>query len=185
MMRSLPVVCLLAAGCLPAADLLLTVGGKVSIEFKAAGAAFRNSMSLVAPTNAGVAYVVVPDPDNLGATKNLPLSGCRVQPEVEASLPGTALVSASASQKGCRVQLDANRFTAQIDPFPAGTVLRFAMCAMVDDVAPACDYTWSSTQSLNNGTPPYSNDLAIDHVIVTPVTPSAGGSSLVHLRFRL
>jgi uncharacterized repeat protein (TIGR01451 family) len=179
MKRSTLFVSLLIATSLEAADLTVPFQSLVSIELRFAGAQFRNSMSLVQPVNAGIAWKMIPDPDDITKTKKLFLNGCQIEPGVEGILPGDVLLSEKISQRGCRVQLDFDATTEQIDKFPAGTVLRFAMCAVVDSVPPVCDYVWSSNRLTNNGTPPYSNDLALDHLMITPVTPAPGYANTI------
>jgi uncharacterized repeat protein (TIGR01451 family) len=182
-------VCLLASVSLSGADLTLTVGGKVSIELRFANADARNFMSLVAPAQAGIAYMQVPDPNNFPGTIALPLSGCRNNNlAVANALPGIALITEVLPQYGCRIQLDANRYTPDIDPFPAGTVLRFALCSIqpidlgtagnvvkpANGVPSVCDYIWSSNPDLNNGKPPYSNDpFRMEHLRIVPNTNPA------------
>lgn len=75
------------------------------------------------------------------------------------------------SQHGCRVELDADPATPGIQPFPAGTVLRFAMCSRVSPISVGCDFVWSSNPALNNGAAPYSleADPTLDHLQITPV----------------
>jgi uncharacterized repeat protein (TIGR01451 family) len=174
-MKKCALVLSLAMGAtLHGTDLTLPVGGRVWIELRFAGADFSNTMSLVAPAGAGVASTQVPDPDNLRGTLTVPVSGCSLVPGTSTGLPGIPLISEKVSQRGCRVQLDANVATPAIDPFPAGTVLRFAMCAITDGTPPVCDYVWSSNSALNNGTGGYSLDTGGDHLRIT--SPSLGAA---------
>src|SRR5262245_36166058 len=92
-----------------ASDLTLPVGGKVTIEFIFSDASFSNTLSIVSPT-VGIAT-----------------TGCKVVPV--APLPGVHLSSAKASQRGCRIELDADPATPGIQPFAAGTTIQFRLCA--------------------------------------------------------
>jgi uncharacterized repeat protein (TIGR01451 family) len=147
-----------------AADLVLPVGGKVSIELVFAEAAFSNTMALVAPPGAGIA--------RLG---NVTLNGCNLVPGTTFNLPGIPLLSEKRSQRGCRVQLDADLNVAGIQAFLPGTVLRFSMCAIADFAPPVCDYIWSSNPLLNVGRAGYSPEpnINFDHLRITPVRPGS------------
>src|SRR5262245_40796359 len=141
MKRDALMLSLLAMAVLPlrGGDLTLPIGGRVWIELRFAGADFSNTMSLVGPPGAGIAVARRSDPNNLGSTITVPVNGCTIVPGTSTGLPGIPLISEKISQRGCRVQLDANTATPEIDPFPAGTVLRFAMCAIADTLPPVCD----------------------------------------------
>jgi uncharacterized repeat protein (TIGR01451 family) len=153
-------VCLFASVPALAADLVLLTGGKVSIELQYSDAAFSNTMSLVAPASAAIAVTA----------SGTALDGCKIVPGV-AGLPGIPLISEKNSQHGCRVELDADPAAAGVQGFPAGTVLRFAMCARVSGVSPGCDYIWSSNPALNTGAGGYSPeaDPTLDHLKITPI----------------
>src|SRR3954470_18135551 len=80
-----------------AADLTLPTAGKVTIEFVFADASFSNTLSLITPS----AVIAV--------------SGCKLVPM--SVFPGISLSSAKASQRGCRITLDADGNTAGIQGF--------------------------------------------------------------------
>ncbi|HKN84366.1 MAG TPA: DUF4114 domain-containing protein [Pyrinomonadaceae bacterium] len=127
-----------------AADLTLTVGGKVSIELVSSDAAFSNTLSVVSPTGIAIATI-----------------GCQIEASPE--LTGLKIVSEKQSQHGCRVDLDSNPAVAGIQPFPAGTTFRFNMCSQ-SDADPNCENVWSSN--------PGSNSDGFDHVQTTPIRPA-------------
>jgi len=120
------------------ADLNLLVGGRVSVELITSYAAFHNTLSLVSPNAAIV------------------LTGCELEPAD--GLAGLRLLSEKVSQRGCRVELDANPAVAGIQPFAAGDTLEFNFCAQIDGDAD-CDFIWSSN--------PTENTDGEDHVITT------------------
>lgn len=126
-----------------ASDLTLTTGGKVTIEFIFSDASFSNTLSVVSPTVA------------------IATSGCKVVPV--SPLPGLHLSSAKASQRGCRIELDADPATPGIQPFPAGTTFKFNLCADNNGDG-TCDNVWSSDPTLNSD--------GKDHVITTPIHPA-------------
>jgi hypothetical protein len=126
-----------------AADLTLPIGGRVTIELLSSDAQYRNTIALVSPFAARGA------------------SGCRLEPAE--GLPGLKLVSESLSQRGCRVELDADPATPGAQAFAAGTSLRFAMCSQLDQ-DPACELVWSSNPALNPD--------GLDHVRTTPLFPA-------------
>jgi hypothetical protein len=120
------------------ANLTLPTGGRVTIELITSDAAFSNTLSLESP-NAGIV-----------------LTGCEIEPST--GLLGLKLLSEKISQRGCRVELDADPTVAGIQPFAIGDTLEFNFCAQVDADAD-CDYIWSSDSSDNSD-----NE---DHVITT------------------
>jgi hypothetical protein len=121
-----------------AADLTLPVGGRVVLEMITSDAAFSNTIALKTPNTAVVT------------------TGCEIEPS--AGLTGLKLLSDKVSQRGCRVELDADAATPGIQPFAAGTVLQFDMCAQIDS-DDDCDYIWSSN--------PAENSDGMDHVKTT------------------
>ena len=121
-------------------DLTLTVGGRVTIELISSSAAFHDTLSLASP-NASIAS-----------------TGCKVE---GTSFAGLKLLSEKISQHGCRVELDADPATAGIQPFAAGTVLSFNLCAQEDSDPATCEHVWSSNKA--------SNSDNFDHVITTPI----------------
>ncbi|HEU4836209.1 MAG TPA: DUF4114 domain-containing protein [Pyrinomonadaceae bacterium] len=124
-----------------ATDLTLTTGGKVSIELISSDAAFSNTMSIVLP---GTVVKVS--------------SGCQLEPSPE--LTGVKVVSEKQSQHGCRVTLDADSGTAGIQPFLAGTTIRFNMCSQ-ENADPNCEHVWSSNPALNSD--------GTDHLNITTI----------------
>ena len=123
------------------ADLTLTQGGRVSIELITSDAAFRNTMSVGSPA-VGIAA-----------------RGCQLEPAT--GLPGQAIISEKTSQRGCRVELDADAATAGIQPFAAGATFRFNFCAQTDADAD-CEFVWSSNAA--------SNSDGFDHVRTTALS---------------
>ena len=99
-----------------AADLTLSTSGRVSVEFVFSGAAFSNTLSI---NNPGVAISV---------------SGCNIEPVT--GLAGVIIGSEKISQRGCRVELDADNATAGIQGFNSGDVLQFSMCAQTMRIMP-------------------------------------------------
>jgi hypothetical protein len=125
-------------------DLTLTQSGRVSIELITSIADFRNTLSIVSP---GISIVS---------------TGCRLEPA--GGLTGTAILSEKLSQRGCRVDLDSNPGAAGIQPFAAGTVLSFGMCAQTDPDSD-CEFVWSSN--------PTANSDGQDHLRTTDLQPTA------------
>lgn len=123
-----------------AADLTLTQGGRVSVELLTSDASFHNTLAVQSPSVAVAA------------------SGCRLEPAT--GLGGVALLSEKNSQHGCRVELDADPATAGVQPFPAGAVIRFQMCAQQDADAD-CEDVWSSDSA--------SNGDSFEHVRTTAI----------------
>jgi uncharacterized repeat protein (TIGR01451 family) len=126
-----------------ASDLNLPVGGKVTIEFIFSDASFSNTLSMVSPAAA------------------IATTGCKVVPVTP--LPGLRLSSAKASQRGCRIELDADPATPGIQPFAAGTTLQFRLCADNNGDG-TCDNVWASDPALNSD--------GQDHVRTTPIHPA-------------
>jgi uncharacterized repeat protein (TIGR01451 family) len=83
-------------------------------------------------------------------------TGCLLEPA--GGLGGVHILSEKESQRGCRVDLDADAVTPGIQGFPANTTFEFGMCAQTDADA-ACEYVWSSD--------PDNNDDDYDHVRTT------------------
>jgi hypothetical protein len=144
-MRRTPLVLILTLTALgttaEAADLTLTTGGRVSVELVFSAADFSNTLALTSPAGA----VIV-------------ASGCQLEPAN--GLGGLFLLSEKRSQRGCRVELDADGSTGGIQPFSAGDTLSFSMCAQTD-ADDDCEFVWSSN--------PASNSDSFDHVITTDV----------------
>jgi len=76
-------------------------------------------------------------------------------------LTGLKLISEKSSQHGCRVELDADPSTPGVQPFPAGAVLEFNMCALTSATSTNCDFIWSSDPSKNSD--------SFDHLQITPL----------------
>jgi uncharacterized repeat protein (TIGR01451 family) len=125
-----------------ASDLTIGTGGRVTIELIASEAAFRNTLSVVSP---GIAVA---------------LRGCGLEPAD--GLTGTHVVSEKLSQRGCRVELDADATTGGIQAFANNTTFQFGFCAQTDADA-ACEHLWSSSVG--------SNSDAFDHVRTTQLSP--------------
>ena len=125
------------------ANLTLTVGGGVSIELVFSEAAFRNTLSIVSPAVAIAA------------------SGCKLEPAI--GLLGVQILSEKVSQRGCRVDLDADPATPGVQPFPMGTIFTFGFCAQTNP-DPNCEFVWSSN--------PASNSDGFDHLRTTPLFPT-------------
>ena len=123
-------------------DLVIPTGGRVSLELITSEAAFRNTLSIVSPAIA------------------VALSGCGLEPA--GGLGGVHVLSEKNSQRGCRVELDADPATPGIQPFAASTTFRLGFCAQTD-ADDACEFVWSSD--------PASNSDAFDHVITTQTSP--------------
>jgi uncharacterized repeat protein (TIGR01451 family) len=111
-------------------DLTLTAGGRVTIDLVSSDASFSNTLSLVSPAGARITT-----------------TGCQIEASPE--LPGLKLVSEKQSQHGCRLELDADAATPGIQPFAAGTVLRFNFCSQ-EDADANCEHVWSSNPGLNS-----------------------------------
>lgn len=114
-----------------AADFVVPVSGRVTIELLSADSAFTDtlSVSVVPPQQVAIA-----------------ISGCTLAPATGFS--GLRLLSGMLSRVGCRVELDSDPLTPGIQGFPAGTVLHFNMCAEAG-ADPNCTYIWSSTPAQN------------------------------------
>ncbi len=125
---------LLLVGLFPtlhAANLTIPSEGRVSVELIASFASFNNTMSINAPGGLAIAF-----------------SGCQLEPAV--GLGGLHVLSEETSQRGCRVDLDADSTTpGVIDNFAAGTTFEFGMCAQTD-ADDACEFVWSSNPASNS-----------------------------------
>lgn len=120
-------------------NLTLPQGGRVVIEIVFSEADFSNTMSVRSPQV------------GMGA------SGCVV--ENSGMLSGLLIGSEKPSQRGCRVELDADRNQAGIQPFAAGTTFEFGLCAQTDADGD-CENIWSSD--------PGDNSDGSDHLRITP-----------------
>lgn len=125
-----------------AADLTVPVAGRISIELIGSDAAYSNTLAIASP-NVGIA-----------------ISGCKLEPAT--GLTGTKILSEKLSQRGCRVDLDADPTTGGIQPFAANTTFSFNFCAITTG-GTACDYVWSSN--------PGNNSDGEEHLHTTPVQP--------------
>jgi hypothetical protein len=125
-----------------AADLMIPIAGRVTIELITSDAAFSNTLSVISPT-VGIAA-----------------SGCNLEPAV--GLTGVLVLSEKISQHGCRVDLDADPATAGIQGFAANTTFEFGMCAQ-ENPDPDCEFVWSSN--------PSNNSDGFDHVQTTTLSP--------------
>jgi len=132
------------ASSLFGADLTVPADGRVTVEFLSSSTGFRDTLSVTSPS--------------IGVATN----GCRLEPA--GGLGGIHLLSEKPSQHGCRVELDADPATPGIQPFPAGSVLRFGFCGQAG-AGPDCTYIWSSN--------PADNPDGRDHVQITPVSTHA------------
>lgn len=141
---SLMLVLILAPSHAHAKDLVLGAGGRVTIELITSEASFSNTLSLVGPDLAV-----------------LWARGCNLEPAM--GLTGQRLMSEKTSQHGCRAELDANLHTDEIEPFAAGDILKFNLCAQADADA-ACEWIWSSD--------PNENSDGFDHVVITELRSS-------------
>jgi hypothetical protein len=124
------------------ANLTLTTGGRVTVELLFSDAAFRNTLSVASPSVAAA------------------ITGCKLEPAD--GLSGVRILSEKASQRGCRVELDADPATPGIQGFAVGATFEFRLCAQTDS-DPQCEFVWSS----NSG----SNPDSFDHVRTTPIRP--------------
>jgi uncharacterized repeat protein (TIGR01451 family) len=138
-MKSLPVLVMgaaltsalaLTSSSAHAADLVTTQSGKITVEMLSSDATFHNTLSLVTPAGAV-----------------LSAQGCAL--ESSPGLAGVRLMSEKVAVHGCRAVLDADAGTAGVQGFPAGTALRFNMCAQTDS-DPECDFVWSSNDADNS-----------------------------------
>jgi len=122
------------------ANLTIPSAGRVSVELLFSEAAFRNTLAITSP-GVGVA-----------------ITGCKL--ELADGLGGTHILSEKLSQRGCRVELDADAAMGGIQPFASGTAFQFSFCAQTD-ADPACEFVWSSNPSSNSDTK--------DHVQTTTI----------------
>jgi uncharacterized repeat protein (TIGR01451 family) len=138
--------CVLGGLAVPAGatDLTLPSEGRVVVELIGSEAAFRNTLAVTSPAVA------------------VAITGCGLEPSN--GLPGVKILSEKNSQRGCRVELDADPATDGIQPFAAGTVMRFGFCAQTDG-DDDCEFVWSSD--------PASNSDALDHVRTTTIVTGA------------
>ncbi|MBC2712319.1 MAG: DUF4114 domain-containing protein [Desulfosarcina sp.] len=131
------------------ANLTLPTGGRVAVELINSYADYHDTLSLTSPNAAIV------------------LTGCEV--EAINALP-LELLSAKISQHGCRVELDADPSTAGVQPFNAGDILEFNLCAQTDSDPATCEFFWSSNPGINSD--------GKDHVKTTELysgDPDVGG----------
>lgn len=125
-----------------AADLTIQLAGRVSIELITSDALFSNTLSIITPT------------------ASIAATGCDLEPA--GGLTGLLVLSEKLSQRGCRVDLDADPATAGIQGFAANTTFEFRMCAQTDP-DPQCEFIWSSNPSNNSDN--------FDHVQTTTLAP--------------
>ncbi len=144
------VVCALIVGAVlfqvspaVAADLTIPNGGRVTLELIFSEAEFSNTLSVTSP----------------GAS--IAISGCKLEPAD--GLGGLRILSEKQSQRGCRVDLDADPAAAGIQGFAANTTFEFQFCAQTDADA-ACEFVWSSN--------PAENSDNFDHVQTTQLFPA-------------
>jgi hypothetical protein len=178
-----------------AADFVTPVQGHLAIVLDGSSAAFHNTLSIVQPDDPVYGFAGGVDATHPRVKIRLAgvtaLNGCSLEtvggvPYYQ-GLPGVPLVSEKESnfgttdvftQHGCRVQIVPESFdpsvSGSIDYFPAGTVIRFAMCSQVN-ATPNCEYIWVSdhTKSTAYNTTsatyvPY--DEGLDHLHTTPST---------------
>lgn len=128
------------AGTARGADLTLATGGRVVVELLTAVADYRNTMALITPTVA------------------VGIRGCKL--EAANGLPSERLISEKVSQRGCRVEIDADPSTPGIQPFAAGATLKFALCAQWD-ADDDCEAVWYSNSA--------SNSDHFEHLRTTPI----------------
>jgi hypothetical protein len=128
-----------------AANLTIPGAGRVSIELINAFADFDNTLSINSPAGIAIAF-----------------TGCQLQPA--GGLGGLHVVSEENSQRGCRVDLDADAATPGIQDFAAGTTFDFGMCAQTD-ADDACEFVWSSD--------PANNSDGEDHVLTANFATNA------------
>jgi hypothetical protein len=125
-----------------AANLTVQPAGRITIELITSDAAFSNTLSIISPT------------------ASIAATGCKLEPSV--GLTGLRVLSEKLSQRGCRVDLDADPATAGIQGFAANTAFEFNMCAQTD-ADPDCEFIWSSN--------PGNNSDNFDHVQTTTLAP--------------
>ena len=125
-----------------ASNLTIPTAGRVTVELVSSDADFHNTLAVFSPT-VGVA-----------------ITGCKLEPA--GGLTGVRLLSEKTSQRGCRVDLDADPGTAGIQGFAANTTFEFRFCAQTD-ADDDCEFVWSSD--------PAQNADNFDHVMTTPIFP--------------
>jgi uncharacterized protein DUF4114 len=168
-----------------AADLVLPVGGHVSVVLGGSDAFFHNSISIIQPDDttygsAGLAKV------KLRTSGVRTFDGCNIETGEIAGLDGVVLMSEKTNsfgsppdiptQHGCRADIVPfawDGVTPGGDVFPAGATIRFAMCSQINTSAD-CDYIWVSDHTksrvFNTTTMMYDpGDDGLDHVHTTPL----------------
>jgi hypothetical protein len=136
-------------------DLTLNTGGKVYIELVNSEAVYGNTLILVSPEYAGFAKRNKVKSISYKDNYSRPANGCAWNDcsDYEVCFPGgyaeKNIMVEKKSRYGCRVELDADIRTDEVEEFAEGTTLKFKLCAQTDADS-KCDYVWSSNPSENS-----------------------------------
>jgi Protein of unknown function (DUF3616) len=148
------------------ADLILSLSGRVTVEFVSSSAAFSNTLLVIPNTSAIIA--------NLWEEVNTvieesPATKCDSDeisdPELQTAL---RLFNAKKSDAHCKVDLDhavshiVNRGQTIVNSFPPNTRFEFVLCVQAT-ADPGCTYRWSSNRA--------NNADGLDHVLITETIP--------------
>src|SRR5262249_562115 len=171
------------------ADLVLSLGGRVTVEFVSSTSEFSNTLLVIPDRPAIIAnlweevndtttgnVVDCENPPQKPPQKpctERPATSCDsdeiLEPELERR-GGLRLFNAKKSHKGCKVDLDhpvphiVNRGQTIVNSFPPNTSFQFVLCVQAT-ASPGCTYKWSSNRANND---PKDGK---DHVLITETIP--------------
>src|SRR5262249_42339926 len=164
------------------ADLILSLSGRVTVEFVSSSADFSNTLLVIPNRPAIIANLWEEVKKSDTTTGNVidceqpPQKPCKERPATtcdsdEISDPelqtALRLFNAKKSHPPCKVDLDhpvphiVNKGQTIVNSFPLNTRFEFVLCVQAT-AAPACTYKWSSNPARNGGK---------DHVLITETIP--------------
>ena len=143
------------------ADLVLSLSGRVTVEFVSSSADFSNTLLVNPNTSVSIAQVW----EDLIEPKTA--TTCNAGGQIE-GVSGLRLSNAKKSEPGCKVDLDhsvaptLNKGQTIVNSFLPNTRFEFVLCVQATEQRD-CTYKWSSD--------PGKNELGLDHVLITETIP--------------
>src|SRR5262245_48261902 len=149
------------------ADLILSLSGRVTVEFVSSSADFINTLLVIPDKPARIAQVW---DDVIGP---MTATTCNVGPIKGVS--GIRLFTAKNSDRHCKVDLHhiavpdiVNTGQTIVNSFPPNTRFEFILCVQAT-AAPDCTYKWSSNPAKNKDV---GHPLGgVEHVLITETIP--------------